>query len=83
MSNYGTSVCIVETDKINKIVESCYTTYRPEIRINNLLYVDDIVGVGNPMVIENTVRNLKLLEEREKVYFQQHKKHSSKNRKQR
>ena len=52
----GPTLCIVETDKINKIGKSCYTTYGPENRMNNLLYVDDIVGVGNPMVIENTVK---------------------------
>ena len=51
----------METDKINKIGERCYTTYGPEIIINNLLYVDDIVGVGSPMAIENTVKKLKLL----------------------
>ena len=65
----GPALCIVETDQINDIGERCYTTYGPEIRINNLLYVDDIVGVGSPMVRENTVRHLKLLEER-KVYIQ-------------
>ena len=46
-----TILCIVETDKINKIGERCYTKYGPEIRINNLLYVDDIVGVCNPMAM--------------------------------
>ena len=47
---------VVKTDKINEIGERCYTTYRPEIRINNLLYVDDIVGVRITMVIENGVK---------------------------
>ena len=42
----GPILCIVETEKINKIGERCYATYGPEKRINNLLYVDDIVGVG-------------------------------------
>ena len=64
-------LCIVETEKINKIGERCYTTYGPEIRINNLLYVDDIAGVGSPKVIENTVKNLKQLDKN--VYFQQYK----------
>ena len=45
--------CIVKTYIRNKIGEGCYTTYGLEIRVNNVLYVDDIVGVGNPMVIEN------------------------------
>ena len=57
----GPILCIVETDKINKNGEMCYTTYGPEKRINHLLYVDDIVGVGSPMVIQNTVKNIKLL----------------------
>ena len=39
----GPILCIVETDKINKIGELRYATYGPEIRINNLLFVDDIV----------------------------------------
>ena len=65
----GTILCIDETDKMNEIGERCYTTYGPEIKINNLLYVDDIVGVGSSMVIENTVKNLKLLEERKKFTF--------------
>ena len=51
----GPVLLIVETDKINKIGERCYTTYGPEIIINNLLYADDIVDIGNQMVIENTV----------------------------
>ena len=50
-------------------MERCYTTYRPEIGINYLLYVDDIVVVGSPMVIENTIKNLKLLEERDMFTF--------------
>ena len=50
----GPIICIVETDKISKIGERCYATYGPEIRINTLLYVDDIVGVGSRMAIKNT-----------------------------
>ena len=49
----GPILCIVETDKINKIGERCHTTYGPEIIIKNLLYIDDIVGIDNPIVIEN------------------------------
>ena len=59
--------CIVDMDKLNIIGERCYATYGSEIGINNPLYVDDIFGIGNPMVIENTVSNLKLLEERKKL----------------
>ena len=65
----GPILCIVEKDKRNKIAERCYTTYGPEIRINILLYVDDIVGVSNSMVIRNTDKTVKLLEEREKFTF--------------
>ena len=54
----GSILGIVETYKINEIVERCYATYGPEIRRNNLLYVDDIVGVRSPMVNENTVKNV-------------------------
>ena len=57
----GTILYIVETDKINKIGESCYSIYGPEIILDNLLCVDDIAGIGSPMVIANTVKNLKLL----------------------
>ena len=42
-TNMGPILCIMETDKINKIVEK----YGQEIRITNLLYVDDIVSVGS------------------------------------
>ena len=56
----------METDKIG---ERCYATYGQEIGISNLLYVDDIVELGNPIVMENTARNLKLLEERKKFTF--------------
>ena len=55
----GPMLCIVETDKINKIGERCYTTYGSEIRINNLLCVDDIVVVGNPIAIKNAVKTLR------------------------
>ena len=58
----GPILCKVEMDGVNKIGERSYTTYGPVIRINNVFYVDDIVGVGNPMVIESTVKNVKLLE---------------------
>ena len=70
----GPILCIVKTDKINDIGERCYTTYGPEIRINNLLYVDDIVSASSPMVIENTV---KILRYKKKVYIQQYKKRNS------
>ena len=62
-------LCMVATDKINKIGERCYAIYGPKIRINNLLKADDIVGVGSPMVIENTVKNLELLEEGKMLTF--------------
>ena len=54
---------------MNKIGGKFYNIYGPEIRINHLLYVDDIAGVGNPMLIENTVENIRLLEERKKFTF--------------
>ena len=54
----GPILCIMEASKINKIGEECCATCGPEIGINNLLYVDDIVGV----VIENTVKNSRLFE---------------------
>ena len=34
----GPILYIVDTDKIIKIGERCYTTYRQEIRINHVLY---------------------------------------------
>ena len=37
--------------------------------MTNHSYVDDIVGVGNPVVIENIVKIIKLLEERKKFTF--------------
>ena len=49
----GPILCIVETDRVNKIGERWYARYGPEIKINNLLYVDDIIGVGSPIVIAN------------------------------
>ena len=58
---------IVETDKINEVGERCYTTYGPEIIINNLLYVDDTVGVGSPMVIESTDKKFKAIRRRKKL----------------
>ena len=65
----GPILCTVVTDKINEIEERRYATYGPEIRIRNLLYADDIVGVGSQLVIEDTVKNVKLLEERKKFTF--------------
>ena len=72
----------METDKINKILERCYTTYGPEIRIKYLLYVDEIIDVGNSMVMENTVK-IKAIRRKKKVYFQQYRRPISKSRKQR
>ena len=54
MYNHYYYLLLVETDKINKIGERCYTTYGPEIRINSLLHVDDMVGKGNPMATEKS-----------------------------
>ena len=57
----GPILYIVVTDKINIIGKMCCTTYGPEIRISNLLYIilyllyiDDILGVAIPMAMENS-----------------------------
>ena len=65
----GPILCIVKTDKINKIGQRSYATYGSEVRVSNPIYVDDIVGVGCPMVIEKTVEHLKPLEETKKFTF--------------
>ena len=59
----GPILRIVEAYAMNKVLKKCLTRYGSEIRINNLSYVYDIVGVGNSIVLEDVVNYIKLLEE--------------------
>ncbi len=65
----GHTLCTIETDKINTIGEKSITSIGPGISIQNLIYVDDVAGIGTRETIEATGRNLVLMEERKKFTF--------------
>ena len=65
----GPILCTVETDKINAIGETSITNIGPELPIKNLIYVDDIAGIGTKDSIETVGRNLMVMEERKKFTF--------------
>ena len=66
---YGPKICNITTDKINKIAEKPITIYGPNLMIESLIYMDDVVGVGNKTTIERIVRNMREMEVQKKFTF--------------
>ena len=51
---------------VAQVIKVCVT---PDIVIEALVYVDDIIGAGSKLCIEKTVRNLTEMEEKKKFTF--------------
>ena len=66
---FGGILCSLETDKVNVIRQPTYTMVHPEIPIESLVYVDDILGHGSEKTIKGTIENLRGLEIEKKVTF--------------
>jgi len=67
----GRRLCAIETDKVNSINEKAITTLGPQLQIESLIFVDDIMGAGSKACIEKVGRNLVALEKRKKFTFNQ------------
>jgi len=72
-SVFGTTLCAVETDTINRINERAITTIGPTLIIESMIFVDDIMGAGSWKCIEKLGRNLLSLEKLKKFTFNQQK----------
>jgi hypothetical protein len=68
-SIYGPVLCGISTDKINKIGKYVAIKYENQVDIEPMIYVDDIIAVGNKETIEETIRNCRELEIRKKMTF--------------
>ena len=69
----GPTMCIVSTDKINKINETTVTTLGPNFIIENLTFVDDIIGAGTKKTVERVGRNLRTMEIQKNFTFNKEK----------
>ena len=65
----GPILCIAETDQVNRINERTVSTIGPNIVIESLIFVDDILAAGNKNCIERTGRNLRAMEIQKKFTF--------------
>ena len=69
----GPTMCIVSTDKINKINETTVTTIGRNFIIESLTFVDDIIGIGTKKTVEKVGRNLRTMEIQKKFTFNKEK----------
>ena len=66
---FGPQLCCINTSKVNEINEKNITVITPKIKIEALVYVDDIIGIGSKENIEIVGRNLAEMEKRKKYTF--------------
>ena len=67
---WGPKLCCINTDKINTIGRKCLTYIGPEVKVETLIYVDDIQNASsNVKQLENAVDNLKRLENQKGYIF--------------
>ena len=67
---WGPKLCCINTDKVNTIGRKCLTYIGPEVKVETLIYVDDIQNASsNVKQLENAVDNLKRLENQKGYIF--------------
>ena len=66
---FGGVLCSLETDKVNTIRQPTFTMVDPNVAVQSLIYVDDILGHGSENNIRGTVTNLRGLETEKKLSF--------------
>ena len=66
---YGPQLCGVSMGRVNNIGKGITTMYGPKLVIQSTQFVDDIESAGSPRVVNNTVHNCRIMEERKKMKF--------------
>ena len=69
----GPLLCCGSTEKVNDIGPKKATTISPELDIEALTFVDDILGAGSKECVENTVKSLRKMEVEKKFTFSKEK----------
>ena len=66
---FGPLFCSVATDKVNIINGKSYTMIGAEREIENLIFVDDIIGMGSQEKLKSVEKSLQAMEEEKKFNF--------------
>ncbi len=66
---FGPMLCCVNSANINNMKEKAVTYITPELEIQALTYVDDIMAAGSKEVIEKVGKNLRNMEKEKKYTF--------------
>ena len=66
---YAVDICGAVIDNINKTGYGVITMYGPDLVINALAFVDDIVSAGSPLASNNTIQSCNMMEEKKKITF--------------
>ena len=67
---FGPVLCSINTDKVNKVGNKCFTTIGPTIKCESLIFVDDIEQTGSHIeTIERAVGNCRSMELLRKFTF--------------
>eukprot|EP00112_Aurelia_sp_Birch-Aquarium-sp1_P025000 Seg811.13 transcript_id=Seg811.13/GoldUCD/mRNA.D3Y31 product="hypothetical protein" protein_id=Seg811.13/GoldUCD/D3Y31 len=66
---FGPLFCSVATDRINAINGTSYTMIGAEREIENLIFVDDIIGLGSREKLKSVEKSLQAMEEEKKFTF--------------
>ena len=64
---FGPQLCCVNSVKVNKMSSKTVTCITPEIKLEAMVYVDDIIGAGEKEHIERVGRNLADMEKERNI----------------
>ncbi|XP_066910986.1 uncharacterized protein, partial [Clytia hemisphaerica] len=65
---WGPFLCSITTEKINRVGERVYTPYE-NVRLEPMVFVDDICEAGDLQQIKTIVKNCKIIESKKKMTF--------------
>ena len=66
---FGPLFCSVATDQVNVINGRSYTMIGAEREIENLIFVDDIIGMGSQEKLKSVEKSLQAMEEEKRFTF--------------
>ena len=66
---FGLLFCSVVTDKVNSINGKSYMMIGAEREIENLIFVDDIIGMGSQEKLKSVEKSLQAMEEEKSLLF--------------